>query len=476
METAVKTETSKVIPVILSGGSGSRLWPLSRMYYPKQLLNLTNGRYTMLQETARRVAHLQPPIVVCNEEHRFMVAEQLNELSNQPASIILEPASKNTAPAIALAAMQAIKLQPDAIIAVFPADHVIRNEAAFKQSLDSAIAAAQAGQLVTFGINPTKAETGFGYIKALDSESIAKPVECFVEKPDIETALKYVTSGDYYWNSGMFVFKAEAYLAALDKFNPQINISCAQALAKARVDMDFIRLDKASFEQSPDDSIDYAVMEQADNVVAVPMDAGWSDMGSWSSLWDVAEKDENSNALIGDVISINSRNTLVHSENKLVATIGLDDVVIVDTKDALLVAHKSEIQRVKEIVNDLKAANRSEHLLHREVHRPWGSYDSIDQGNRYQVKLIKVKPGGSLSLQMHHHRAEHWVVVKGTAVVVLGEEEKLLTENESVYIPIGKTHRLINPGKVVLELIEVQSGSYLGEDDIVRLDDAYKRK
>lgn len=476
METAVKTETSKVIPVILSGGSGSRLWPLSRMYYPKQLLNLTNGRYTMLQETARRVAHLQPPIVVCNEEHRFMVAEQLNELSNQPATIILEPASKNTAPAIALAAMQAIKLQPDAIIAVFPADHVIRNEAAFKQSLDSAIAAAQAGQLVTFGINPTKAETGFGYIKALESESIAKPVECFVEKPDIETALKYVSSGDYYWNSGMFVFKAEAYLAALDKFNPQINISCAQALAKASVDMDFIRLDKASFEQSPDDSIDYAVMEQADNVVAVPMDAGWSDMGSWSSLWDVAEKDENSNALIGDVISINSRNTLVHSENKLVATIGLDDVVIVDTKDALLVAHKSEIQRVKEIVNDLKAANRSEHLLHREVHRPWGSYDSIDQGNRYQVKLIKVKPGGSLSLQMHHHRAEHWVVVKGTAVVVLGEEEKLLTENESVYIPIGKTHRLINPGKVVLELIEVQSGSYLGEDDIVRLDDAYKRK
>lgn len=475
MQTAIKTETSNVIPVILSGGSGTRLWPLSRKQYPKQLLNLTGGRYTMLQDTARRVAHLQAPIVVCNEDHRFMVAEQLKSLSERAASIILEPAARNTAPAIALAAMQAIKQQQDAIIAVFPADHVIEDDEAFRQSLDGAIAAAQEGHLVTFGINPTKAETGFGYIKAIDSESTAKTVECFVEKPDLETALKYVASGDYYWNSGMFVFKATAYLAALDKFNPQINLCCEQALAKANTDLDFIRLDKATFEQSPDDSIDYAVMERADNVVVVPMDAGWSDVGSWSSLWDIAEKDEHNNALIGDVISINSRNTLVHSGNKLVATIGVDDLVIVDTKDALLVAHKSEVQRVKEIVSDLKVANRTEHLLHREVHRPWGSYDSIDQGNRYQVKLIKVKPGASLSLQMHHHRAEHWVVVKGTALVVLGEEQRLMTENESIYIPIGETHRLTNPGKMVLELIEVQSGSYLGEDDIVRFDDAYQR-
>ena len=475
MQTSNKTSAANVIPVILSGGSGTRLWPLSRKHYPKQLLNLTGGRYTMLQDTARRVAHLQAPIVVCNEDHRFMVAEQLKELGEQAATIILEPAARNTAPAIALAALQAIKQDQEAIIAVFPADHVIEQDAVFKASLDSAIEAAQQGHLVTFGINPTKAETGFGYIKAVKSDSKTKAVECFVEKPDLETALEYVASGDYYWNSGMFVFKASAYLAALDKFNPQINLCCKQALAKANTDLDFIRLDKATFEQSPDDSIDYAVMERADNVVVVPMDAGWSDVGSWSSLWEIADKDEHNNAAIGDVMSINSRDTLVHSQNKLVATIGVDDLVIVDTKDALLVAHKSQVQSVKEIVSKLKVAERSEHLLHREVHRPWGSYDSIDQGSRYQVKIIKVKPGASLSLQMHHHRAEHWVVVKGTALVVLGDEEKLMTENESIYIPIGATHRLTNPGKMVLELIEVQSGSYLGEDDIVRFEDAYKR-
>lgn len=475
MQISNKTTTSNVIPVILSGGSGTRLWPLSRKHYPKQLLKLTGGRLTMLQDTARRVAHLQAPIVVCNEDHRFMVAEQLKELGEKTATIILEPAARNTAPAIALAAIQAIKQDQEAIIAVFPADHVIEQDAVFKESLDNAINAAQDGHLVTFGINPSKAETGFGYIKALKRDSIVKPVECFVEKPDLQTAIKYVESGDYYWNSGMFVFKASTYLAALDMFNPQINRCCEKALAKANTDLDFIRVDRATFEQSPDESIDYAVMERADNVVVVAMDAGWSDVGSWSSLWEIADKDEYNNVAIGDVLSIGSKDTLVHSNNKLVATIGVDDLVIVDTKDALLVAHKSQVQSVKQIVAELKAADRPEHLWHREVHRPWGSYDSIDQGDRYQVKLIKVNPGASLSLQMHHHRAEHWVVVKGTALVVLGDQEMLVTENESIYIPIGETHRLTNPGKMVLELIEVQSGSYLGEDDIVRFEDAYKR-
>ncbi|MBL4941076.1 MAG: mannose-1-phosphate guanylyltransferase/mannose-6-phosphate isomerase [Colwellia sp.] len=469
-----------VIPVILSGGSGTRLWPLSRKQYPKQFFNLTNGEYTMLQETILRTQHLQKPIVVCNEDHRFMVAEQCHAINIKPLAIMLEPIGRNTAPAIALAAIEAQKQDPDAIIAVFPADHVIENQQAFEQSLSVAIEAAKQDKLVTFGIVADKPETGYGYIKAVDEASTIKNsnyfnVEKFVEKPDLQTAQQYIESGDYYWNSGMFVFKASVYLKALEQVSPESIKYCKEAINKAQSDLDFIRIEKESFERCPDDSIDYAVMENASNVVVVPMDAQWSDLGSWTSLWDIANKDQNQNSHVGDVIAIDSKNTLVHSQNRLVATIGLEDIIIVDTSDALLVAHKSKIQDVKTIVNELKIKNRSEHLQHKEVHRPWGKYDSVDKGARYQVKRITVKPGASLSLQMHHHRAEHWIVVSGTATVQIGEEEQLLTENQSVYIPIGETHRLTNPGILPLELIEVQSGSYLGEDDIVRFEDVYKR-
>ena len=480
-----------VIPVILSGGSGTRMWPLSRKQYPKQLLKLTGGEYTMLQETINRVQQFEAPIIVCNEDHRFMVAEQCHSIGIKPSAIILEPVGRNTAPAIALAALEAKKQNSEAIIAVFPADHVIENQQAFEQSLSTAIEAAKQDKLVTFGIVADQPETGFGYIKAVGEASaqqnnrppelvsgsnpLVLPVEKFVEKPNLQTAQQYIESGDYYWNSGMFVFKAAVYLQALEEANPQIITSCNNALEKAQNDLDFVRIDKTSFEQCPDDSIDYAVMESADNVVVVPMDAQWSDLGSWSALWDISEKDSASNAHIGDVISINSQNNLVHSTDKLVATIGLENIVIIETKDALLVAHKDHVQDVKKVVDQLKDHQRNEHVLHREVQRPWGCYDSIDNGARYQVKRITVKPGASLSLQMHHHRAEHWVVVSGTALVELGEKEQLLTENQSVYIPIGETHRLTNPGTLPLELIEVQSGSYLGEDDIVRFEDVYKR-
>lgn len=467
-----------VIPVVLSGGSGTRLWPLSRKQYPKQLLNLTGGAYTMLQETVNRVQQFENPIIVCNEDHRFMVAEQCHSIGIKPSAIILEPVGRNTAPAIALAALEAKKLDPEAIIAIFPADHVIDNQSAFEQSLSIAIKAAKQNKLVTFGIVADKPETGYGYIKSLkttDYDSSFYVVESFVEKPDLATAQQYIESGDYYWNSGMFVFKASVYLQALEKANPQIITFCKESIEKAQNDLDFIRIDKASFKKCPDDSIDYAVMERADNVVVVPMDAGWSDLGSWSSLWEISDKDADDNAYIGDVISLHSKNNLVHSTDKLVATIGLENIVIVETKDALLVSHKDHVQDVKIVVEQLKNHQRNEHVLHREVQRPWGCYDSIDNGERYQVKRITVKPGASLSLQMHHHRAEHWVVVSGTALVQLGDKEQLLTENQSVYIPIGETHRLTNPGQLPLELIEVQSGSYLGEDDIVRFEDVYKR-
>ena len=508
-----------VIPVVLSGGSGTRLWPLSRKQYPKQLLNLTGGTYTMLQETIIRTQHLQNPIIVCNEDHRFMVAEQCLNISIKPAAIMLEPVARNTAPAIALAALEAQKQNQDAIIAVFPADHVIENQQAFEESLNSAIEAAKQDKLVTFGIVADKPETGYGYIKAnrnpeqnnhhsepdnrhpesnrhpelvsgsqIDNEVAVGRclprqnyynVEKFVEKPNLATAQQYVESGDYYWNSGMFVFKASVYLEALAKTNPDIIKYCQQALDNAAEDLDFTRINKIDFEQSPDDSIDYAVMEKmaekAGNVVVVPMDADWSDLGSWSSLWEITNKDKNNNAHIGDVISINSQNNLVHSPEKLVATIGLDNIVIVETKDALLVANKDQVQDVKTVVDKLKKHQRNEHIQHREVHRPWGKYDSIDNGTRYQVKRITVKPAASLSLQMHHHRAEHWIVVSGSAIVQIGEKEQLVTENQSVYIPIGEKHRLTNPGKLPLELIEVQSGSYLGEDDIVRFEDVFGR-
>ncbi len=470
-----------VVPVILSGGSGTRLWPLSRKQYPKQLLNLTGGAYTMLQETIIRTKHLQNPIIVCNEDHRFMAAEQSRNINVTPAAIILEPVGRNTAPAIALAAIEAQKKDANVILAIFPADHVIKDQSAFEEALAIAIVAAKKDKLVTFGIVADQPETGYGYIKAVannkEQQNSVYQVDKFVEKPDQNTAQQYIDSGDYYWNSGMFVFKASVYMAALEKANPEIIKYCNEALNKANNDLDFIRIDQNSFEKCPDDSIDYAVMETAHNVVVVPMDAQWNDLGSWSSLWDIIEKDDQKNAFIGDVVAINTNNTLVHSSNsnKLIATIGLNNIVIVETADALLVADKNQMQDVKAIVNKLKKAQREEHIVHRKVQRPWGTYDLIDQGTRYKVKCLSVKPAASLSLQMHHHRAEHWVVVSGTAIVQIGDKEQILTENQSIYIPIGKTHRLTNPGTLQLELIEVQSGSYLGEDDIVRFEDNFGR-
>ena len=464
---------AKVIPVILSGGSGTRLWPMSRKAYPKQLLKLV-GDNTMLQETALRFDHLDAPIIVCNNDHRFMVAEQLQSVGITAESIILEPVARNTAPAIALAAIKAMQVDDESVIAVFPADHLIKDLEAFRASLDLAIENAADDKLVTFGIVPDAPETGFGYIKAA-SKSGDAAVEAFVEKPDLATAQQYVDSGDYFWNSGMFVFKAKAFLNELEKNQPAMVAACMAAVDRAQEDLDFLRVDEKSFAESPDDSIDYAVMEKTDKAWMVPMDAQWSDLGSWSSLWEVSDKDANQNVALGDVIMEDCSGCLFQTEKQMIAAIGLEDIVVIDTKDAVLVARKDRVQDVKKIVDRLKKDGRSEHLLHREVYRPWGSYDSIENGPRYQVKRIVVKPGSSLSLQMHHHRAEHWIVVSGTAEVEVDKKKQLLTENESVYIPLGAVHRLTNPGKVELELIEVQSGSYLGEDDIVRFEDVYGR-
>jgi mannose-1-phosphate guanylyltransferase len=432
----------------------------------------------MLQSTALRLAELehQAPMIICNEEHRFSVAEQLriNKISN--SGIILEPVGRNTAPAIALAAFQAIKNGDDPLLLVLAADHVIADDKAFCQSISTAVAHAEQGNLVTFGIVPTAPETGYGYIKRGESSAeTGFKVDSFVEKPDLATAQSYLKTGDYYWNSGMFLFKASSYLAELKQHQLDIYQACEQAMAETSTDLDFIRVQKQLFEQCPDDSIDYAVMEKTTKAIVVPMDCGWSDVGSWSALWDIEQKDENNNVFSGDVMAINTQNSYIKTHDKLVATIGLDDVVIVDTKDAILVSKKSDVQHVKQIVNKLKANERSEFKHHREVYRPWGKYDSVDTGERFQVKRITVKPGAKLSVQMHHHRAEHWIVVSGTAKVTNGDKEILLTENQSTYIPIGVVHALENPGKVDLELIEVQSGSYLGEDDIVRFEDKYGR-
>ncbi|GAA4649085.1 mannose-1-phosphate guanyltransferase [Kistimonas scapharcae] len=491
-----------LLPVIMSGGSGSRLWPQSRSLYPKQFLPLVNER-SMLQNTIARLdglADIGKPLLIANEDHRFLVAEQLRQMGREAEAIILEPVGRNTAPAVALAALKAlnhkepvnvpdntgtsaipggrIKAQGDALLLVLAADHVIQDEAAFHRAIEAAMPAARDGKLVTFGIVPTHPETGYGYIKSCKTPEGALtplPVEQFVEKPDRATAEQYLASGNYFWNSGMFMFNASRYLEELWQFRPDILTACEQAIAVEHPDMDFVRLNEAAFKACPDDSIDYAVMEKTQDAVVIPLDAGWSDVGSWSSLWDIAEKDAQGNAVQGDAMLHDTRNTYIRSEKKLVATVGVEDLVITESDDAILIASKDRVQDVKKIVERIKAEGRTEAKLHRKVYRPWGSYDSIDAGERYQVKRITVKPGAQLSLQKHYHRAEHWIVVKGTALVTNGDQEILLTENQSTYIPIGVVHRLENPGKFDLELIEVQSGGYLGEDDIVRFEDTYGR-
>ena len=465
---------SSILPVILSGGSGTRLWPLSREAYPKQFLPLT-GERTMLQATWLRVADVaaHPPIVVANESHRFVAAEQLQQAGTAPSAILLEPIGRNTAPAIAAAALEARRNGDDPLLLVLPSDHLINDITRFHQAIAQAAAIAEQGKLVTFGIQPTAPETGYGYIKAVAGDG-PRGIERFVEKPDLATAETYVASGEYYWNSGMFLFRASRYLEELERLQPQILAACRTAWEKARRDTDFIRLDADAFKASPSDSIDYAVMEKTGDAAVVPLDAGWSDVGSWTALRDVSEQDADGNAHRGDVIAIDCRNTFAYGD-RLIAMVGLEDVIVVETNDAVLVGKSDRMQEVKDVVAQLKADGRSEATWHRKVYRPWGAYDSIDHGERFQVKRITVKPGGTLSLQMHHHRAEHWIVVSGTAEVTRGDEVLLLTENQSTYIPLGVTHRLRNPGKLPLELIEVQSGSYLGEDDIVRFEDTYGR-
>jgi mannose-1-phosphate guanylyltransferase/mannose-6-phosphate isomerase len=475
-----------LIPLILSGGSGTRLWPLSREMYPKQLLPLI-GKRTMLQETAARVSglpDLAAPIVVCNESHRFMVAEQMRECGTTPQAIILEPVGRNTAPAVAVAALVALDRarkskggnDADPILLVLPADHVIRDVSAFQAAVVSGSAAAAEGKLVTFGVVPDRAETGYGYIRRASGDGPTYPVQQFVEKPDAAKAKAYVESGEYYWNSGMFMFRARVYLAELKRHAPAMLSACEDAVAAATRDLDFTRLPAAEFGACPSDSIDYAVMEKTDSATVVPLDAGWSDVGSWSALQDALPRDEQGNVVTGDVLVEDSSGCYLHSTSRLIGAVGLTDHVVVETKDAVLVAPRDRVQDVKALVTHLKAQGRGESALHREVFRPWGSYDSIDHGDRFQVKRLVVKPGATMSLQLHHHRAEHWIVVSGTAQITRGEETFLLGENESTYIPVGTKHRIANPGKVTLHIIEVQSGSYLGEDDIVRFEDIYGRE
>lgn len=465
---------AKLQPVLLSGGSGSRLWPLSREAYPKQFLPLA-GDDTMLQATWKRVAEIAdaPPIVVAGEEHRFLVAEQLRQIGAPTPAILLEPVGRNTAPAIAAAALQALHAGDDPLLLVLPSDHVVRDTAAFHAAVRAAMPAAEDGMLVTFGIVPTVPETGFGYIQAAPGEGVRRVLR-FVEKPDAATAQRYLAAGDYYWNSGMFLLRASCYLQELGRFRPDMVAAVQAAVSGAARDGDFIRLEKTAFAACPSDSIDYAVMEKTDAAGVLPVDIGWNDVGSWSALWDVSPQDADGNACHGDAVVIDSRNSYVYAR-RLVALVGVEDLIVVDTDDAVLVARKDKVQQVKEVVARLRDGQRTQAVLHREVHRPWGSYDSVDVGDGFQVKRIKVKPGARLSLQSHAHRAEHWVVVRGIARVTRDNDVFDLFPNQSTYIPIGARHRLENPGTDMLELIEVQSGAYLGEDDIVRYEDAYGR-
>ncbi|AMR67027.1 mannose-1-phosphate guanylyltransferase/mannose-6-phosphate isomerase [Aquipseudomonas alcaligenes] len=471
-----------MIPVILSGGSGSRLWPLSRKLYPKQFLALT-GEHSLFQQTLQRLSFegMQKPVVVCNLEHRFIVNEQLAQIGLGAQAMLLEPFGRNTAPAVAMAALQLLGEGRDELMLILPADHVIDDELALRKALELARVAAEEGEMVLFGIPANSPETGFGYIKAArgeDGDDLvpgAYRVMQFVEKPDAMRAAEFVRSGGYYWNSGMFLFRASRYLDELRAHEPDIYDTCVLALERSKLAGDALTIDAGTFECCPDNSIDYAVMEKTSRACVVPLAAGWNDVGSWSSLWDVHEKNSDGNVLKGDVVTHGSHNSFVHATSKLVTLVGMDDVVVVETKDAVMIARKDAVQDVKKLVNSLDAKGRQETQSHCAVYRPWGSYDSVDNGVRHQVKHITVKPGAQLSLQMHHHRAEHWIVVSGTAQVTCDDKVFLLTENQSTYIPIASVHRLANPGKIPLEIIEVQSGSYLGEDDIERLEDVYGR-
>ena len=467
-----------LVPVILCGGSGTRLWPLSRATYPKQFLRLL-GASSLLQDTMARLVGIdgvKPALLVCNESSRFIAAEQLREIGINDAKIMLEPMRRNTAPAIAIAALEAMADGDDAILLVLPSDHVIKDQAAFLKVIAQAQEAAQRGQLVTFGITPRGPDTAYGYIRAAAAApGQAQTVLQFVEKPDRASAEAYLASGNYYWNSGMFVFRASRYIEELTRYQPAIVAACRAALELAKTDLDFVRIDSAAYDGCPDIAIDYAVMEHTEHACVIALDAGWSDIGSWASVWDVADKDGANNALLGDVLLQDCENCLVHGTSRLITAVGMRDTVIVETADAVLVINTRRAQDTKQLVEQLVTQARPEVAQHREVLRPWGSYDAIGNGKRFQVKRIMVKPGAKLSLQMHHHRAEHWVVVKGTAKITNGEKVFLLTENQSTYIPLGVVHSLENPGKIARELIEIQSGAYLGEDDIVRLEDRYGR-
>ncbi len=474
---------TKLQPVILSGGSGTRLWPLSRRAYPKQFLSLVDDD-TLLQSTASRVdglrdnAEILPPLIVCNEAHRFLVAEQLRSSGHAAGNILLEPVGRNTAPALTLAALDAADQDP--VLIVMPADHAVKDLKAFSRAVAAGLPHALAGKVVTFGIVPDSPQTGFGYIRSGTSvDANTYTLDAFVEKPDRETAESYVASGQYYWNSGIFLMRATRWLELIEQFRPDIAAAVRKAYEDGRKDLDFYRADQDEFAASPADSIDYAVMEplskEAGECLVVPLDAGWSDIGAWAALWDVSERDGVGNACHGDVIAVNSHDNLLHSQHRIVAAVGVQDLIVVETSDAVLVAHKDHAQDVKKITEHLDQEGRCESEFHRRVHRPWGAYEGIDVGERFQVKRLSVKPGASLSLQMHHHRAEHWIVVSGTAQVTCDDKVFLLSENQSTYIPIGTRHRLENPGSIPLEIIEVQSGSYLGEDDIVRFEDVYNR-